>query len=121
MALQRGEGTRYYAAMETVPIEQLHGMINELVQRVEQGETVTFTRDGKPVADLVPHVGKPETPESVKPKSKGGLNYEWLEEFKKERGIDRIVTYIDPNFDDPLPEDFLLRPLPDPVARPKPK
>ena len=104
-------------AMETIPIETLDGSLMELAKRVEYGETVTFTRDGKPVADLVPHVGKLETTASAEPKHKGGLNYEALEAWKRERGIEEIVTWISPDFDDPLPEDFLLQPLPDPVVR----
>ena len=35
-----------------------------------------------------------------------------LAEFKRKHGIERIVDYIAEDFDDPLPEDFLFRPLP---------
>ena len=66
---------------------------------MEQGETVVVTEDGKPVLDLVPH------------KKKGGLNFQAIDEFKKKHGITEIFPYIAPDFDDPLPEDFLLRPL----------
>jgi hypothetical protein len=43
----------------------------------------------------------------------GRLNRDGLAAFKRARGIDRIVTYIAPGFDEPLPEDFLVTPLPD--------
>jgi hypothetical protein len=37
---------------------------------------------------------------------------EALTEFKKRNGIERIVTSMPANFDEPLPEDVLLKPLP---------
>ena len=89
--------------MDTIPLEQLGERLDELARRVEQGETVVVTRDGQPVLDLVPHA------------KRGGLDLEGLARWKRENGIDKIVTYIAPDFDDPLPEDFLLNPLPDPV------
>ena len=67
-----------------------------------------MTRDGKPVLDLVPH------------KRKGGIDLQALERFKKARGIDRFFTYIAPDFDDPLPEDFLITPEQDVPKRNKP-
>ncbi|MCC7348269.1 MAG: type II toxin-antitoxin system Phd/YefM family antitoxin [Variibacter sp.] len=88
--------------MTTVSIKEAKNRLTELARRVEQGETVTVTRNGKPVLDLVPH------------RKKGGIDLEALQEFKREHGVDKIVLYIAPDFDDPLPEDFLLRPLPEP-------
>jgi prevent-host-death family protein len=90
----------YIPAVTTVSIKEAKNRLTELARLAEKGETVVITRNGKPVADLVPH------------KKKGGLDFEALERFKKERGIDKIVTHVSPDFDDPLPEDFLLRPLP---------
>lgn len=58
------------------------------------------TRNGKPAFDMVPH------------RHKGGLRLEAIEEFKKKHGIDEIFPYVSKDFDEPLPEDFLLRPLP---------
>ena len=78
--------------METVPIETLDERIADLARRVE----------GKPILDLVPH------------KRRGGLDLEGLAAFKKKHGIDRFVTHIPDDFDDPLPEDFLITPLPEP-------
>lgn len=90
----------YIPAMTTVSIKDAKNRLTELARLAEKGETVVITRNGKPVADLVPH------------KKKGGLDFEALERFKKERGIDKIVTHVSSDFDEPLPEDFLLRPLP---------
>ena len=70
---------------------------------------MTFTRDGKPVQDLVLHAEKPQKPVAIQPKNKGGLNHEALEKWKRNRGIEKIVTWISPDFDEPLP-DPLIRP-----------
>ena len=103
--------------METVPIETLEDRLNELADRVERGETVIVTRDGKPVLDLVPH-------STTQPVAKtGGLDFEGGRRYLAEKGIAKFATYIAPDFDDPLPEDFLLQPLPDAgaFAEPGPK
>ncbi|MGQ0671320.1 MAG: type II toxin-antitoxin system Phd/YefM family antitoxin [Hyphomicrobium sp.] len=84
--------------METVPIEALGDRLPDLARRVEQDETVVVTREGKPILDLVPH------------KRRGGLDAEGGRRFLAEHGIEKIVTYIAPDFDDPLPEDFLITP-----------
>jgi hypothetical protein len=41
-----------------------------------------------------------------------GLRFEAIEKFKRNHRIKTIVPYIADDFDDPLPEDFLLRVLP---------
>jgi prevent-host-death family protein len=86
--------------MTTVSIKDAKNRLPEVVRLAEGGERVTITRNGKPVADLVPH-----TP-------KGGLNLEAGEAFLRSRGVSYVFTFIADDFDDPLPEDFLLRPLP---------
>jgi prevent-host-death family protein len=86
--------------MTVVSLKDAKNRLTELARLVEQGETVVVTRNGKPVVDLVPH------------KPKGGLNLDAIAEFKRKRGIDRFFDYIPDDFDDPLPEDLLLRPLP---------
>jgi prevent-host-death family protein len=84
--------------MDTIAIEDAEKRLADLARRVEQGETIVLTRNGQPIADLVPH------------KPAGGLRQEAIKEFKRQHGIDKIVTYIAPDFDDPLPEDFLITP-----------
>jgi antitoxin (DNA-binding transcriptional repressor) of toxin-antitoxin stability system len=59
-----------------------------------------LTRNGRPVLDLVPH--KPHR----------GLRLDALADFKRQNGIKRVVTSMPVDFDEPLPEDVLLRPLP---------
>ena len=88
----------YISPMDNASIDITEARLDDLARRVEQGETIVITRDGKPVLDLVPH------------KRKGGLDLEGLARFKREHGIDKIVTWISPDFDDPLPEDYLLTP-----------
>lgn len=83
-----------------VPIKEAKNRLSELVRSLEDGAQVVITRNGKPVADLVPH------------ERTGGVDFEALDRWKKERGIDRVFTYVAPDFDDPLDEDFLIRPTP---------
>ena len=87
--------------MTTVSIKDAKNRLTELARQVEKGETIVVTRNGKPVFDLVPH------------QPKRGLRLEAVDEFKKRHGLQSIVTFIAEDFDAPLPEDFLLRPLPD--------
>ena len=87
--------------MKTVSIRDAKNRLTELAREVEAGETIVVTRNGRPVFDLVPH------------RPRGGINLEAIEAFKREHGVDRLVTYIADDFDDPLPEDFLLQPLPE--------
>jgi prevent-host-death family protein len=86
--------------MSHVSIRDAKNNFSELGRRAEAGETIVVTRNGKPAFDLVPH--KPRT----------GINWEALAAYKKKHGIDRFVEYIPDDFDDPLPEDFLITPLP---------
>lgn len=91
--------------MDMIPIEDAERQLTELASRVEAGEQVTLTRDGKPILDLVPHVAS-------EPAKRGGIDYEAARQWLEERGIKDPFPYIAEDFDDPLPEDFLLRPLP---------
>jgi prevent-host-death family protein len=87
--------------MKTVSIRDAKNRLTELAREVEDGETITVTRNGKPVFDLVPHMPR-----------RGGLRWEAIDEFKRKHKIKKIVLRIADDFDDPLPEDFLIRPLP---------
>ena len=99
--------------MERVTIEEADVRLAEFVERVErverveQGEIIVVTRDGRPVLDMVPH------------KRKGGIDLEGGRRFKRERGIDKVFTYLASDFDDPLPEDFLITQEPDENAGPR--
>jgi prevent-host-death family protein len=86
--------------MKTVSIRDAKNRLTELAREVEAGETIVVTRNGRPVFDLVPH------------KPRGGLNLEAGEAYLKAKGVTRSEGFIADDFDDPLPEDFLLRPLP---------
>ena len=57
-------------------------------------------RNGRPAFDLVPH------------QTRKGLRLEAIDEFKRKHRIKAIVPYIADDFEAPLPEGFLLRPLP---------
>lgn len=88
--------------MTTIALEEAGAALAELAAPVEGGETIVVTRDGRPVLDLVPH------------RRKGGLDLAAGEAFLRAQGITRSPGFIPDDFDDPLPEDFLIRPLPDP-------
>jgi prevent-host-death family protein len=87
--------------MKTVSIREAKNKLTELAREVERGKTVVVTRNGKPVFDLVPHRA-----------AKGGLNWDALDTFMRKHKLKAIVGEIPADFDDPLPEDFLLRKLP---------
>lgn len=90
-----------------VPLKDLENQFAELTARVEAGETVVVTRDGRPVFDWTPHKAPGDAP-----KTRGGIDLEAGRRFLLEHGITNPVPYIAEDFDDPLPEDFLIRPLP---------
>jgi antitoxin (DNA-binding transcriptional repressor) of toxin-antitoxin stability system len=86
--------------MAQISLKQAKDQFAEIVRRAEAGETIIVTRHGKPAVEI------------SRPKKKGGIDWEAGERWGKERGIKEMFTYVAPDFDDPLPEDFLLRPLP---------
>jgi prevent-host-death family protein len=94
--------------MTVVNIKDAKNRLSELGRKAEAGETITVTRNGKPAFDLVPH------------KKKGGTDWEAGYRFMREQGID-FSGLVLPNLDDPLPEDFLIMPLPDDFDEPPKK
>jgi prevent-host-death family protein len=88
-----------------VPVKEAKAKLTELLRAAEAGERIVLTRHGKPVADLVPHgAGQAEE----KPMSLLDRVEAW---HKANPSPD--IGWISDDFDDPLPEDFLLQPLPD--------
>jgi antitoxin (DNA-binding transcriptional repressor) of toxin-antitoxin stability system len=81
-----------------VSIKDAKNRLSQLVRQFEDGERVVITRNGQPVFEM------------AQPR-KGGIDFEALARWKKARGIEQVVTYIPPDFDDPLPEDFLITPI----------
>jgi prevent-host-death family protein len=90
----------YIFAMSTVSVKEAKDRFTELGRRAESGETIVVTRCGKPVFELNPHTRK------------GGLDLEAGQRHLDTIGVKNPVPCISDDFDDPLPEDFLLRPLP---------
>ena len=86
--------------MRVVSIKDAKNRLTALARLVEKGETVVVTRSGKPVFDLVPHLAK------------NGLKLNVVAKFKRKHRISAIVTRVADDFDAPLPEDFLIQPLP---------
>ena len=71
-----------------------------LARLVEKGETVVITRNGEPIVDLVPH------------RKKAGLDLAAGRDYLRRRSVKQAAVHIPDDFDEPLAEDFLLRPLP---------
>ena len=95
--------TSGYILFMHISAKEAKNKFSELLDRAEAGETVVVTRHGKVVANLVPP-----------PEKKGGINFAAGQAFLKERGLTHAVIYIAPDFDDPLPEDYLITPTTDP-------
>jgi prevent-host-death family protein len=85
--------------MPTVSIKEAKDRLTALARLVEKGETVVVTRNGKPAFDLVPHRAK-------------ALRLEAGDEFLKRRGVKEVFPFVADDFDEPLAEDFLVKPLP---------
>lgn len=97
------------ATAKHVPVKEAKATLTALLHAVEAGERIVITRHGKPVADLVPHA------EAVT--LKGG-RLAALDAWHKENGTDLSKGWVSPDFDDPLPEDFLYSPWPDDIKMP---
>lgn len=95
------------ATARIVPMKEAKNRLAELVHIAEEGETITLTRNGKPVADIVPH------------KEKGGINFEAGRAYLRSIGVADPFPYIADDFDEPLPENFLITPLPVDFDSPK--
>jgi prevent-host-death family protein len=92
------------AGVREVPVKEAKAKLTELLRAAEAGERIVLTRHGKPVADLVPHSDAvEEQPMSL---------LERVEAWHNANPGPKI-GWISPDFDDPLPEDFLLQPFPD--------
>jgi prevent-host-death family protein len=92
-----------------VPVKEAKATLTALLHAAEAGERIVITRHGKPVADLVSHA------EAVT--LKGG-RLAALDAWHKENGTDLSKGWVSPDFDDPLPEDFLYSPWPDDIKMP---
>ncbi|AMB46630.1 hypothetical protein [Methylobacterium sp. AMS5] len=88
--------------MTTIPIQALEPERQIPVRRVERGETIVVTQDGKPILDFVP-----------RRRGTGGVDFEAGQAFLRQRGIMNPFPYVADDFDDPLPEDSLIRPMPE--------
>ena len=83
-----------------VSIKEAKDRLSELVRIMEAGERVIITRRGEEIAELA----RPN-------KRKGGANLEALRKWKAEHGIGPVFGPMSPDFDDELPEDFLIAPF----------
>ena len=76
---------------ETIPQRQLRNDSGEIMRRVEAGESFVITRNGKPVADLVPHARAPKRRKTLR---------EFQEDMRTLPPIDAEQWYRDRDADD---------------------
>ncbi len=76
-----------------VPIKDAKNRLSALVRSAQGGERIAITRNGQHVADIVAPAPR-----------KGGFDFEAFNRWKTQMGIDKLVTYVAPDFDDPLPD-----------------
>jgi prevent-host-death family protein len=76
---------------ETIAQRQLRNDSAEIMRRVEAGESFVITRNGKPVADLVPHAREPKRRKTLR---------EFQEDMRKLPPIDVEQWYRDRDTDD---------------------
>jgi prevent-host-death family protein len=86
--------------MTTISIRDAKNRLTELARSVEAGETIVVTRNGRPVMELTPH------------RPPRGLDLQAGRDFLRAHGLSRPEPSIPEDFDEPLPEDILLRPPP---------
>lgn len=98
--LFRSRILRYVAVMTIVSIKDVQERLAELAGIVGTGQTVTVVENGKPLFDLVPHAPAE------------GLRLDAIAEFKRKYEVDEVFSDVAEDFDAPLPEDVLLKPLP---------
>jgi prevent-host-death family protein len=104
LPFRHGDAAPPDAPARAVPVKEAKAKLTELLRRAEAGERIVLTRHGKPIADLVPHAADSgERPLSF---------WERYRAWRKDHPASGIGWIAD-DFDDPLPADFLLRPLPD--------
>jgi antitoxin (DNA-binding transcriptional repressor) of toxin-antitoxin stability system len=84
-----GHGSEMVGTMSTkiVTVQEAEGHLLELIGLVEQGEEVVITCDDQPKVKLVPLVKPPQ---------------------KRVFGQHRGLVWMNPDFDDPLPDGFWL-------------
>lgn len=86
--------------MKMVPITEAQGKLEALMREVEAGERIVLTRNGLPIVDLIAHQGEARR-----------LDLSAPARIRDERGLSELIGEPAADFDEPLPEDFLLRPL----------
>jgi prevent-host-death family protein len=88
-----------FLSVSIVSIRDAKNHLTELARQAEKGATITVTRNGRPVFDIVPH------------RKRSGLDLAAGAAYLRAKGITHPVPFIADDFDQQLPEDFLLNPL----------
>ncbi len=74
-----------------IPIKEAKSRLSELGRMADAGERVVITKNGVPAYQLTPV-------------RRGGIDFDAIHRHIAEHGP--IVTYVAPDFDDPLPDSF---------------
>ena len=74
-----------------IPIKEAKSRLSELGRMADAGERVVITNNGVPAYQLTPV-------------RRGGIDFDAIHRHIAEHGP--IVTYVAPDFDDPLPDSF---------------
>jgi len=85
--------------MPHVPMDEAKSRLTELITAAEHGERVIITRHGRAAAEIVAC------------RSCWGVRLGDIGDIKRRLGIKRIVEAVPEDFDAPLPEDVLIRPI----------
>lgn len=85
--------------MKHVPINEAEGQLEALAKEVLAGERIVLTANGEPMVELTPP-----------PKRQRGLDLEGYARWLKANRLKPLLTEIPNDFDDALPEDFLISP-----------
>jgi prevent-host-death family protein len=84
--------------MTRISVTDARNRLAAIARQVETTSgTVTITRYGRPIVDLVPH------------RPKGGVDLDASKAFLRQRGVDKFFKSVADDFDEPLPENFLIR------------
>ena len=85
--------------MKIMSLSEAKDRLTELAAEAGSGVVIAVTRDGVPLFELASQ------------NRRRGLNIAAGRAFLRSRDMGDTVTHIADDFDDPLPEDFLLKPL----------
>lgn len=83
--------------MTRIEIHDVTKLSEELAARIAAGETIVVTRDGQPIADLVPRRRNLQAFQAA------------VEAWKRQEGVDSIFEWDPETFDEPIDDETFLQ------------